>query len=50
MEKNQEGLDRQVLNMAVQYAGFIFVRKGLVWGGHTQLSKVVEILEPHVAH
>ncbi len=30
MEKNQEGLDHHVLNMAVQYTRFIFVRKGLV--------------------
>ena len=30
MEKNQEGLDHHVLNMAAQYAKFIFIRKGLV--------------------
>src|SRR5215469_11030040 len=30
MEKNQEGLDRHVLNMAARHARFIFVRKELV--------------------
>ena len=30
VEKSQEGLDHHVLNTAVQYARFIFVRKGLV--------------------
>ncbi len=30
MEENPEGLDRHVLHMAAQHAGFIFVREGLV--------------------
>jgi len=29
-EKNQENLERHGLDMAAQYAGFIFVREGLV--------------------
>ena len=30
VEKSQEGLDHHVLNTAVQYTRFIFIRKGLV--------------------